>query len=257
MKKLVPIFLLACGVCLWAADFWEAKPFTDWADKDIQKLMTNSPWAKSIGVPISGPAAVMAGGAVGGAGGDGTEPPTPQSERGGGGGRGGRGGGGNTAGVGDLGGASADVVLRWFTAMPIKQAMLRIKYGAEAGTSSDAKAALDRAEANYIIVVTGRPLVGVLRGNPDAIKQAIMEKTTLSVKGKTSLKPSEIQLLASGQGQGKAKGPPSPDLYFVFPKTTPITLEDKEVEFATKIGDISLKNKFQLKSMVFNGKLEL
>ena len=46
-------------------------------------------------------------------------------------------------------------------------------------------------------------------------------------------------------------------LVFAFPKTDPITLEDKQVELFTKLGQIEIKKKFNLKLMVFHGKLEL
>ena len=46
-------------------------------------------------------------------------------------------------------------------------------------------------------------------------------------------------------------------LFFVFPKTDPITLDDKEVEFSTQIGPMQFKRKFKLQEMVFDGKLEL
>jgi hypothetical protein len=47
------------------------------------------------------------------------------------------------------------------------------------------------------------------------------------------------------------------ELYMVFPKTDPIALEDKEVEFVAKVGENTIKQKFRLKDMVFNNKLEL
>jgi hypothetical protein len=46
-------------------------------------------------------------------------------------------------------------------------------------------------------------------------------------------------------------------LYFAFPKTEEITLEDKEVEFISKVGPMEFKKKFKLADMVLNGKLTL
>ena len=70
--------LLASGaLVLMAADVWNSKPYTDWSDKDVQKITTDSPWAKKTSVMgTEGPAPPAMGGASGG------------------GGRGGRGGGG-------------------------------------------------------------------------------------------------------------------------------------------------------------------
>ena len=44
---------------------------------------------------------------------------------------------------------------------------------------------------------------------------------------------------------------------FAFPKTDAILLEDKDVELVTKLGQYDVKRKFNLKDMVFHGKLEL
>src|SRR5580698_2999495 len=38
------------AVSLLSADFWQSKPFTEWNDKDVQKLLQSSPWAKPLNV---------------------------------------------------------------------------------------------------------------------------------------------------------------------------------------------------------------
>jgi len=247
MKKIcASLFVL--GASVWAADFWQVKPFTDWSDKDVQKMLTNSPWAKSIGVNVSGPSAVTAGGsgsapagAGRGAGGVGQEG-TPISEQGG---RGGRG----TLSPPDAPpDVVADVVLRWQSALPIKQALARLKYGAEAGSSAEAKEMLGRQDSNFVIVASGEPLRSMLRGNLEAVKAAVLGKTMLLRKGKNPIQPSDIQVNAAAR---------SFEIYFAFPRTPEVTAEDKELEFVTKIGDLSLRSKFQLRSMMLNGKLEL
>ena len=214
-----------------AADFW-AKPSTEWGDKDLQKMITNSPWAHSFSVgggPVS------------------TDPgaPGPMSERGGG--RGGGGGGGGAPGGGPPPGGggmgSATIIARWQTALPVKQAFVRLKYGAEAGTSPDARKLLEREETTYSIVLTG-PFTSLIRtGSPESVKKGIMEVSVLSAKGKDVM-PSDVQL-----------GPK--DMLFTFPRTTAFTLDDKEVEFSTKLGELAVKYKFKLKDMVYNGKLEM
>ena len=47
------------------------------------------------------------------------------------------------------------------------------------------------------------------------------------------------------------------DVLFVFPRSMPFTADDKEVEFATKLGTSNVKYKFRPKDMVVNGKLEM
>jgi len=49
----------------------------------------------------------------------------------------------------------------------------------------------------------------------------------------------------------------SNDMVFHFARSAPFTVDDKEVESSTKFGDVTLKYRFKLKDMVFNGKLEM
>jgi hypothetical protein len=232
MRKFVATFF-AIAVCLPAADFW-AKPSTEWSDKDLQKMITNSPWARSFNPPNPG----------GGLGDSGAPPPLSE-------GRGGRGGGGGggaapAGGPPGAGGPVPTIYARWQSALPVKQAFVRLKFGDQAATSPEAKKLLEREEPDYEIVVSG-PLRSLLRGDSETLKKAIMEASSLSAKGK-DVKPSDVRIALSQA---------SNDMVFLFPRTTPFTVDDKEVEFLTKFGELTVKFKFKLKDMVFNGKLEM
>src|SRR5579884_2426037 len=87
--RLFTISTFLGGVALFAADAWVAKPYTEWNDKDLQKIMFDSPFSRKVSVTLGG----FAGGAQ-----------LPQgSGAAGGGGRGGRGGGGPQGGNFDPG----------------------------------------------------------------------------------------------------------------------------------------------------------
>jgi hypothetical protein len=257
MKK-ISLLLTLAALAVWAADFWDAKPYTDWSQKDIQKMMTNSPWSKQISVAV-GPA--IGRGGLGG----------PQS---GVGGRGGRGGGGvNPATLGDAssssggggappggGGLRGDrtpddspvmvpavrLLLRWQTALPVKQALVKAKYGAEAGTSPEAQKLLAREEQYYVLSVSGLP--AYLLPKDEQAKQAMAAASTLNVKNKDAVAAADVEFQKDGGNV---------DAYFLFPRKSPFSLEDKEIEFVSKLGPVTLKHKFKLKDMVFKGKLEL
>ena len=231
MKKLAAALFL-CSFGLLAADFW-AKPFTEWSDKDIQRMMNNSPWAKAENVPMAGPTPPALGGGGGGEGGGGGR----------GGGRGGGGGEGGPPGGGGMGGMTLNLVARWQSALPVKQAFLRQKFGEKLDSTPEAKQLLDRQEETYVIILSGnlRPL---MKGDPATLKKAIADMTSLSAKGKEPAKPMDVQIDKS-------------QILFLFAKTSPFSLDDKEVEFSTKLADVVLKYKYRLKDMVFNGKLEL
>jgi hypothetical protein len=249
------LLLLACGAAaLLAEDFWVKKPFTEWTPKEISKLVSDSPWAKEVAVPLGeGRGGMRGGGAPGGRGGSDTGAFGDASGGGdtGGGGRsgGGRGGRGGS-GAGDTSEApggqmvqAAAVVVRWQTALPVREALILDKYGAEKAGSEEAKKVLAQDPPNYVIVMVGLPS-GMLR----SAAQGLKEGTSLVVKGKDPIMAENVQ--ASQRG-------PVSDVYLVFPRKTPLTLEDKEVEFKCKLGKTLVQKKFKLKDMVVAGRLEL
>ncbi len=249
MKKLA-VSAIFFAACLWAADFWQSKPFTDWSDKDVKKMLDSSPWSKETNVAIGGGEAPGGNTGKRGSRTPGTmgeanpvdrlaesgleEPGKP----------GGRGGGGNSDGATI---PTTTLIVRWQSARPVKEALARAKYGSEVGTSPDAKKLIEAVEPNYIIVVSG--LMRTLF-QPDSASQKkdILGASALAVKGKDPIRP--VDFMAKPNGR-------LVDAYFAFPNTNPFSLEDKEVEFTAKFRAITVRQRFQLKNMVINGKLEL
>jgi hypothetical protein len=245
MLKKLPILFLLCALCMWAADFWTTKPFTEWNEKEVAKILSDSPWVGKVSVSAPGGGGFGGGGGRGGGGGgrgggrgagggdastgDASSGPGGGDSRGGGGGGGGAEGGGGGGGGDSIGGGGGGVPvsLIWQSALPIKQALMKRQYGAEAGTSPEAKAKLDRVEQYYVLTMVGLP--GSLLGSTQADKKAaLLELTTLTVNGKPPIKALDVQ-----------------------------TIEDKEVEFSSKFDKTGIKKKFKLKDLVFNGKVEM
>jgi len=268
--KLLTLLMFVAAFTLWAADVW-VKPYTDWSEKDILKIMTDSPWAKKVSVAFDNggrgappQAGGGGGGAKGGRGGGGGGADSGDSgggiaESGGGGGRGGGkgggGGGGADAGAGGGGGGvpESELTIRWQTAATIEQALVKAKYGAEAATNPEAQKALQPDEMYYVIWVAGLP--GGVRPRDDAAKKALLLVTTLSAKDKDSIVATDVIFPSPAQGGGGFAR--TTDAHFLFPRKAAFTEGDKEVEFATKFGKNAVKAKFTLKAMVVNGKLGL
>jgi hypothetical protein len=231
MKKIAGLLLLfGCGLA--AADFWQ-KPYTEWSDKDVAKMMNNSPWAKSVSVAVAFP------GAGGG-------PPPPMPAGGGGGAPGGpQGGGGSEFGAGAP--PSLEIMARWQSALPMRQALVRLKLGAEADKSADAKKVLEQQERPYEIILSG-PMGMFLGSKLEDSAKALSEVSFLSSSRTGPMKASQIEVGKPGKTM---------DVVFVFPRSMPFTVDDKEVDFTTKMGTSILKYKFKLKDMVVNGKLEM
>lgn len=233
-------------------DFWVKKEYTHWSGDEIKKLISNSPWAKDVTISTGAPSGGgfdMGSIGSGGGGGRGGEEEGGGGGGGGGeiggdagGGRGGRGGGGGRGAAGGAG--SVKLNISWRTALPLKQAILKARLAAGGDIATEAQQILSRQEANYIIVVTGLPA---------RMARAAQNKEQLS---KSGLKRGEKPVIAPVDVNFQPRGQ-MVDVLFVFPKTDPIVAEDKEVEVVLKLGQLEAKKKFNLKEMVFNGKLEL
>jgi hypothetical protein len=227
MKKTAGLLLLfAFGLA--AAEFWQ-KPYTEWSDKDVAKMMNDSPWAKSASVSMNFP------------GGAGAAP--PGGGFGGGAPRGPQGGAENGPGAPP----SFEIVARWQSALPIRQALVRLKFGAEADKSPEAAKALEQQERPYEIILSG-PMGMFLGGQQGDAAKALTEVTSLSSRRTGAIKPTQIEVGKPGKTM---------DVIFVFPRSMPFTVDDKEVELDTKLGTSTLKYKFKLKDMLLNGKLEM
>ncbi len=258
MKKFALLLLLS-AMALWAADFWQTKPFTDWDAKEIQKILTDSPWARKVFVPLpgggpGGPQSLGGGGGGGRGGGVRGGPQGPNADpgiAGGGGiaessGRGGFGAGGGGAESNPAFTPALALLVICQSALPVKQAAVKAKFGAEAATAPDAKVFLERQEMSYVFSVSGLP--GYVQPRDNEAKGMLLKQTSLTAKGKEPVTATDVQFQTNGKNV---------DAYFVFPRTNPFTVADKEVEFVTKAGFIAVKQKFNLKNMVVNGKLEM
>jgi hypothetical protein len=130
--------------------------------------------------------------------------------------------------------------------LAVREALAKEKFGAEAATSADAKKMVEEEQKYYGIMVGGLP-ARALRGD-EKMKESLLQNTTLTVKGKDPIQATDVK---TGGNEQRAI------VVFIFPKTAPFSLDDKDVEFATKLGAIVVRQKFHLKDMTLNGKLDL
>ena len=248
---------LAC-----AADFWEKKPAEEWNEKETAKLIENSPWAKVVAgvmnTPMGGARPMgggggggRRGGGGGGAGGGFQDASMGSSVGAGGGGmRGGDmgPGGGGPGGGGPPAAPQINATVRWQSAKPVKEAVLKMRFGAELKTSKEAQEVLAREESAYVIVLDKLPeRMERMFGN-ERTRAMLIANTGILRKDKETLRAADVQMFKREKFVG---------LVFAFPKGDPIVAEDKEVEFATKMGPLEFKKKFKLAEMMYGGKLEL
>lgn len=233
-------------VSMVAAEPWSHKDPAKWTPKDVQRVLSDSPWAQSTGAVFSLAAEDPASAPV-------TPPPLP-----------GPGGAPNTGvrwdgGVGRSRGAdpTLNVLVRWNSALPVREALSRSSEGGQQPYVAE------HATTDYIISVVGLVPAGRYQSvgrternsrsddtvdarNPEEMLEGLMAASQLIPKGKATIRPDDAKLDGS-----------TGTLYIFFPRTQPIGLDDKEVAFTTRFGALTIQKSFRLKDMNYQGKLAL
>jgi hypothetical protein len=227
MRRILSIICMCILVCatLAAADFWESKPVSEWSEKEATKLLTDSPWAVLMAIPLP------------------NRGPVPTEDAGGG-GRGGGGGGGSRGG-GDGFGPGAQrirITISWRSAIPMKQAAARQQAGKDGTIASEGLEALTQEDPTYLVGVQGLPPQYTRTGANTSLEAFLRREG----KPPIGAIKAGVQMTRGGSL-----------LVIAFPRADPITLSDGDVEFDVKIGQLDFKKKFKLKEMVYKGQLTL
>jgi hypothetical protein len=216
-----------------ASQFWDQKDPGSWTREEVNRLLTDSPWAQRAEMKFNhGPG--IFGGVIGG----GVTPisggGTNRIEAGRGGGRqGANGGRGAGRAPGSEGATPAfEAVVRWESSAPIRAA---------------SKNAVQDATRFYILALVGNfpGSSEPLDSGAEASRQEMFQEfTKLERKGGHAILLDHIEQDPNG-------------IAFFFPRRDPINEGNKEVTFTTKIGPVEIKAKFSLKEMKYRGKLDL
>lgn len=246
----VGLVILALGLILGYAgekEFWASKPYTEWTEKEVEKLLKNSPWSKSI--PVSfGMMGSEQGGSGRGRGGGGMPRGGGGMESGGesgGGGRGGRGGSGDGPSM-----RIVEVLVTWYS-RPVREAMARsITLRNPEPQNEELDKFLKYPDTPYFsIMVIG--WMGESRGNREEAIEKLRKETFLEKKNKQRISVANL-ILPARRGQ---------PLVLLFPKETDgkptLTLEDKQVTLRTTLGQITIRAGFKLADMAIQGELAL
>jgi hypothetical protein len=222
--------LLLASAALVAADFWQEKAFTDWSAPQIEKMLSDSPWAKKVTIVLGS-----------------LREEAPSGFDGGG---AGLGGGGSSRAGADGAGAEFQglrripVTVVWSSALPIRQALLRRQAGLDTPIPADQR--LSDNESFYSVTIIGLP--------PNVSSRV---GTLDEVKAASALKPNKKERIAVEDVRVFPSGDQSVRVEFLFPRRDAFSLDDKEVEFTTRLGEVEISKKFKLSDMMVRGRLAL
>jgi hypothetical protein len=157
-----------------------------------------------------------------------------------------------------------NVTVRWQSAVPVQQALLR-----QGSLSADeGKALADASQKDYIITVVGFRTAGRrsrssttdssdssdqdrdrdTKSSNDELRSRYLDAARLVPRGKSPIYAEDVQF----EGPNGAS-----EIRFLFPRTKAISADDKEVVFEFESQGVKLEHKFRLSDMNYQGKLAL
>ncbi|MCW5966411.1 MAG: hypothetical protein KIT83_20405 [Bryobacterales bacterium] len=280
----------ALAVALWAAPFWTAKPYTQWTEKEVEKVLGNSPWVQSAevsfdmsGMPqggmrgagggMGGPGGGMGGpgggmgGSGGGMGGPGGGMGGPGGGMGGpGGGMGGPGGGmgGPGGGMGGPGGGMQmpSAYVMWQSSLTVRRAMVRAAQLKESPAAPELEKQLDTPSTHHILAVMG------LQGGPGMMRRpggdgqpgdgqggpSPQQMAEMRARMETQMKENTTLTI-----DGRKLSPEKIEtvlsgtdriLMFYFAKESEFNAKSKTMQFQTQMGPLKVLAKFKPKDML-------
>lgn len=239
-KKLAGVLMavLFATAAVYASDVWKDKDFEKWDQKDVEKILKDSPWSKQI--------------QFGGGGADGMAAPftasgdaaNSNSVSGGGGGGGGR---PNSAinGTGAMQGAGQrmDFTVCWYSSRTVREALLRRRELAGGTASEEARKALASELPTYQVLVQSNNL-----GTFGKDEEALKAHSYLTLKSNKEKIPAVSVKIEKGQNDKPIA------VIYEFPRKSvsgepTIGAGEKGVEFYTEAGKTPLKVSFDISKM--------
>jgi hypothetical protein len=239
-------FFAAGSLAPLAARNWDRATFPEWSDDHVDKLLTDSPWARpmtlpfrfsaparrpfnvsefaQIGEPLGLPKGWPSGGPT-------TGSRTPRIDD------------------GNAPPAQTEIYLttRWSSALPIRQAMALHQFGRSGLSSAKAAELLQGNAAEYVLEVAGFP-VGMVPQGVRRFEAELLESSTLLLKGRKTLRATAASVPEHGNHLIAT---------LRFPRFENLSDSDGFIEFAAQAGPMDIRQKFKLRDMNYKGRLEL
>jgi hypothetical protein len=255
----------------YADDVWKAKPYQQWDAKDVQKILNESPWVRTVhvtaawrkpgdnNIPLdpggSSPGNYGTQGAStasgSGAGAGSTSAPSAYGMPGPGAPSNANSGSmaQNQAIMNSAKTPEATFMVRWFSALAVRQALARAQVLGGAMTAADADKALTDAPAEYAIVIAGQDMSPFAKAD----QKDLAAKASVQPKNGEKMAASHVAI--QRVPGAKPEDPRSiAAVVFYFPKKTSageplFSPNTKSVEFVCPVAGAAIKASFDLPKM--------
>ncbi len=233
------LLLLATSL-VWAAEVWEEKAYTEWSQREVQKVFQDSPWARQVSI-LSGELNFERPQTPG-------APPRPSGP--------------TIPGAGDEpAGSDADIsrrrearkvfLVQWASSLTIRQARVRLaQIQGRDVTEQQIEQYLSTTPASYEIAVFGPDMQPFEATSEEAVKKSATLK----------LKESDQEIPAA-QVSYQRQGDRLIAVQLFFPREQDgdplVTQEEEKVKFSCDLSGATISTEFDLSKMTREGELDI
>lgn len=218
------------AMLLWAGDPWKEKRYTEWGEKDVEKILQNSPWARVVRMPRASVSGELPG--------SGTANPSAEANRGGG--------DPSRAARGVPSGRSSRgpfYVVQWRSSLTVRQALVRQEQLRGEPDPEEVERFLARPPEYYVILLFGPNMKGFQKLSEETVLEATRLESRVS---KLKSAPEKVEFVRQKERIVAVQ--------FLFRHQVGdqplIGPEEKKVRFSCRLKDISIRADFDLRKMV-------
>lgn len=232
---------LCASIPAAAGDAWRKAPFPDWSDDAVIELVTDSPWAKPASVklnwykqerrpfnpmevpgvnrsPTAQPGMIQGGSPLGGIG-----APKPKFP------------------------GDADLLIRWASALPIRQAKALYRQRDEKLPAGKAIDLIAARGGGYVLEIHGVP-AEIAHQGPETVADLARQAIFLKTSSGRRLTPIKAEAKVNAL---------TLTIFVTFSDSEPLKVSDGEVEVGGDMQIFKFQKRFSLKPMVYHGHLEI
>jgi hypothetical protein len=141
----------------------------------------------------------------------------------------------------------ADILVRWAGALPLRRATALYRQRDEHLENISVNELIAPEEKDYVVELFGLPLE-MAHGGTGTVANLAQDSAMLELRSGRQIKPNRVEVKVQ---------PRTVAVCIHFPRTEPIGKNDSSLEFSVNLQIFSVRERFRLATMVYEGKLEL
>lgn len=237
LRFLPGLLAIASLVAVASDNDWKTKPFPNWNQPSVLRLVTDSPWAHPRRVKLVWTKQ--------------QDRPFRVEEV-----PGTRGPGAQNTGMSPIGGIgvprrtlpdSADILVRWASSLPVRHAKALYKQRDQGVDPAKVSSLIEAPPTDYALEFFGIP-AEIAHQGPGMIENLAMQSATLRTPAGRVIKATKAEAKVTGL---------SLTLVVHFPNNEPLTVADEEVECYVDLQIFEVRERFRLAPMMYLKHLEL